>query len=405
MPNQANFQQRIIDTISPELMRGHVPDLQEAMRRTQSWLLRRQEPDGFWCAELEGDTILESEFILLWAFLGKLSDPLCSKLARYLLQQQLATGGWSIYPGGELEISASVKAYFALKLCGYSPSSEPMQRARAAILRAGGADRVNSFTRFYLALLGQIPYSCCPEVPPEFVLLPGWFPINKWRVSAWSRPMIVTLSIMSALQPVTNIPTDQGIRELFCQEPERWLYNKCPGLKPSFTGMLWEKFFRGADRALKFCRRRGWLPWRRKALNAARDWMVARFEKSDGLAAIFPPMVWSIIALRALGQEAGDTEYDYAVERLLGLVIQQGDSARVQPCKSPVWDTAIALRALCESGIEADEPRLEQAARWLLTAKSNSLAIGATPSMPHQVVGRLNLITSIIPIWMIRRWY
>ncbi|MDX1961560.1 MAG: prenyltransferase/squalene oxidase repeat-containing protein [Pirellulales bacterium] len=337
----------------------------EAIRRTQSWLLQRQEPAGYWCAELEGDTILESEFILLWAFLGREQEPLCKKLARQILDQQLPTGGWAIYPGGELEISASVKAYFALKLTGQEPSSEPLQRARRAILRAGGADRVNSFTRFYLALLGQIPYACCPEVPPEFFLLPTWFPINPARVSAWSRPMIATLSIMSALQPITRVPESAGIAELFLTPPRTWNYPGNPGAQKTLSGWLWKQFFSAVDRGFRFARRRGWLWWRKRALNTTRDWILARFAGSDGLAAIFPPMVWSIIALKALGYGPGAPEWDYAIARLLDLVIETPTTARVQPCKSPVWDTALTARALAESGLPAAGSPLLAASHWL----------------------------------------
>src|SRR5262249_26181337 len=144
------------------------------------------------------------------------------KAAEYILQKQLPSGGWAMYPGGTLEISGSVKAYFALKLAGHDCSSEPMQRARAAILAHGGADAVHSFTRFYLALLGQIPYSCCPAVPPELVLLPKWFPVNLYAMSAWSRTIVVPLAIMAALQPVVELDPKFGIRELFLKTPEHW---------------------------------------------------------------------------------------------------------------------------------------------------------------------------------------
>src|SRR6185295_7986865 len=167
-----------------------------------------------WVAELEGDTILESEFLLLLAYLGEEHTPLAKKCGRYLLEKQTAEGGWTQYPGGEIDISGSVKAYFALKLLGYDCSSEFMQRARAAILAGGGADAVNSFTRFYLALLGQISYEECPAVPPEALLLPCWFPINLYRVSAWSRTILVPLSIIWALQPVTRVDARLGISEL-----------------------------------------------------------------------------------------------------------------------------------------------------------------------------------------------
>ena len=174
-----------------EISRGtsalHLDEIRLAVDRTRRWLLDQQDADGYWCGELQGDLILESEYILLLAFLGRESSDEAQRAARYLVDQQLPGGGWSLYPDGELEISGSVKAYFALKVTGHDPASEHMQRARRAILTAGGADRVNSFTRFYLALLGQISYDHCPAVPPEMVLLPTWAPINIYRMSAWSR--------------------------------------------------------------------------------------------------------------------------------------------------------------------------------------------------------------------------
>ena len=206
--------------------------LRQAIFRTQQWLLNQQQADGFWVGELEGDTILESEFLLLLAYLGEERTPLAKKCAKYLLQKQTAAGGWTQYPGGAIDISASVKAYFALKLTGHEPSAEYMQRARSAILAAGGADAVNSFTRFYLALLGQIPYDACPNVPPEFLLLPSWFPVNLYSISAWSRTILVPLSIMSAFQPMRKIEPQRGIRELFLSDPLQWPYPRCPGLKP-----------------------------------------------------------------------------------------------------------------------------------------------------------------------------
>jgi squalene-hopene/tetraprenyl-beta-curcumene cyclase len=140
-------------------------------------------------------------------------------------------GGWSLYPGGPIEVSASVKAYFALKLTGHDPQTDFMQRAREAILAAGGADAVNSFTRFYLALLGQIDYDHCPAVPPEAVLLPRWFPINIHRISAWSRTILVPLAIVWAKRPVRAVAPELGIRELFHRDPQDWDALRCPGYK------------------------------------------------------------------------------------------------------------------------------------------------------------------------------
>lgn len=335
--------------------------------RSRAWLAEQQHSDGHWVAELEGDTILESEYVLLLAFLGRHNSRRAAQAARYILNQQLTGGGWTTYPGGPVDISGSVKAYFALKLTGHDPSSEPMQRARAAILAHGGADAVNSFTRFYLALLGQISYDQCPAVPPEALLLPRLFPINLYRVSAWSRTIIVPLSIMSACQPVAAIDPRLGISELFLAPPERWPPLRCPGQKGGTGPLSWDRFFRTIDRAWKFLRRRRWLPLRRRALRAAEKWMVERFAGSQGLGAIFPPMIWSIIALRCLGYADDSPEVNYCHEHLEGLVIEEDDTVRLQPCKSPVWDTAISLRALATSGLEPGHARARRAVDWLLS--------------------------------------
>jgi squalene-hopene/tetraprenyl-beta-curcumene cyclase len=342
--------------------------VRRAITRTRHWFLARQQAEGYWEAELEGDTILESETILLWAFLGQEDGEAAHRAARYLVEKQLPEGGWAMYPGGGLEISGSVKAYFALKLTGHDPSAEYMQRARRAILAAGGADAVNSFTRFYLALLGQIPYSQCPAVPAEVMFLPKWFPINLYAVSSWSRTMIVPLSIISAKQPVRQLDPQQGIRELFLRDPEHWPPLRSPGLKRN-TGLLsWDRFFRTVDRGLKWLQKRGLMPLRSRALKAAEQWMVAHFERSDGMGAIYPPIIWSIIALRSLGYDDASPELQYNYRQLKGLFVDDpsSDSLRLQPCKSPVWDTAITLRALRAGGLRADNPAIARAVEWLL---------------------------------------
>ncbi len=341
-------------------------NLQRAMRRTQQWLLSQQQPNGHWVAELEGDTILESEYILLLAYLGRHRSSIARKTARYLLTQQMPSGGWTQFPGGTIDISASVKAYFALKLAGHDPSTEYMQRARQAILAAGGADAVNSFTRYYLALLGQISYNECPAVPPEVMLLPRWFPINLYSVSAWSRTILVPLSIMSAYQPVVPLDPRLGIRELFLKEPRDWPPLRCPGLAGGTGWLSWDRFFRVTDSALRFLQRARCVPLRSRALRIAERWMVERFQGSDGLGAIFPPMVWSIIALRCRGYAEDSPEVRYCCDRLNGLVIEDEETARLQPCKSPVWDTAITLRSLSASGLSPRHVAVAPALRWLL---------------------------------------
>jgi squalene-hopene/tetraprenyl-beta-curcumene cyclase len=374
-----------------------------AMQRTCQWLWQRQHGDGHWCAELEGDTILESEYVLLLAWLGQSSCPRARQAARYIEQQQNESGGWSLFPGGPLDTSVSVKAYFALKLTGTPAEAPHMRRAREAIRAAGGADRVNSFTRFYLALLGQIPFHLCPAVPPELILLPDWFPINIYRLSSWSRTIVVPLSIVWALAPVRQLDVQQGgIAELFLQPPEKWPPLRSPGSRPARHPFTWETFFRGTDRLLKRCERLRLRPFRRLAIGRAESWILERFEESDGLGAIFPPIIWSIIALKALNYSDDDPALRECHQQLEALILDDSPNSsstlhgtdapglpaiRLQPCKSPVWDTTLALRALLtarcirgeairdeptgdgavqEASAEEDTSRIQRAVAWLL---------------------------------------
>jgi squalene-hopene/tetraprenyl-beta-curcumene cyclase len=342
--------------------------VRRAVARTRQWLLGEQHADGCWCAELEGDTILESETILLWAFLGQEHSPRARRAAAYLLEKQLPTGGWAMYPGGGVEISGSVKAYFALKLTGHDPDAEPMRRARRAILAHGGADAVNSFTRFYLALLGQISYDHCPAVPPEVVLLPRWSPVNLYAVSSWSRTIIVPLSIVSAMQPVRRVEPERGIRELFLNEPDEWPALRCPGLAGGTGPLSWDRFFRTIDGMLKWCQRRRLTPLRRRAIARCERWMLDRFHDSDGLGAIFPPIVWSILALHALGYDDESEPVRECHRQLDALIVEDEEKGtlRLQPCKSPVWDTTITLRALAESGVCSESRAMNRGLRWLI---------------------------------------
>ena len=307
--------------------------------------------------------------ILLLAHLGREDSELARRWAAYLVEKQLPEGGWALYPGGGVDISGSVKAYFALKLTGHDPGAEYMQRAREAILAHGGADAVNSYTRFYLALLGQIPYDQCPAVPPEMILMPKWFPVNLYAVSSWSRTIIVPLSIVWAKQPVRKVEARYGIRELFLRDPANWPPLHLPGCPGNGSLLSWDRFFRTIDRMVKWCRRHRLLPLRRRALADAEEWMQARFEGSDGLGAIYPPIVWSTVALKSLGYDDESPEVRECYRQIDELVIEDEASgtARLQPCKSPVWDTAITLRALSDSGVRPDCPSVRRAVEWLLS--------------------------------------
>jgi squalene-hopene/tetraprenyl-beta-curcumene cyclase len=361
-------QPREIGGADPQILKSLGTPVRRAITRTRQWLLTEQQTDGSWCAELEGDTLTETETILLLAYLGREDSELAQRAAAYIVEKQLPDGGWAMYQGGKLAISSSVEAYFALKLTGHDPSAEYMQRAREAILAHGGADAVNSYTRFFLALLGQISYEQCPAVPPEIMLLPKWFPINIYDVSAWSRTIIVPLSIVSAFRPVREIDPRLGIRELFIRQPENWPPLRCPGLKGGTGLFSWDRFFRTIDCVWKWCQRNRFLPLRRRAIAAAKKWMLDRFQESDGLGAIYPPIVWSLLALKCLDYGDDSPEVLECFRQLEGLVIEdpENGTARVQPCKSPVWDTAITLRALSAGGIGKDIPPIRKAIAWLL---------------------------------------
>ncbi len=329
-----------------------------ALERTRDWLLSRQEEEGHWVAELEGDTILESEYILLMTFLERESDAVCVRCARYIQDHQLPGGGWAIYPGGPPDVSASVKAYFALKLTGRSPDEPEMTRARQTILELGGAHACNSFTRFYLALLGQIAYDETPCVPPELVLIPPRWKFSLSAMSAWTRSIVVPLSIMSYFKPVRSLTAEQGIGELFAEHrPAR-----------DKGGLVsWTRFFLGLDRVLKALDR--CLPdaWRRPAIRAAHRWMMEHCEETDGLGAIFPPMIYAVIALKCLGYAEDSPEVHWAMEQLDDLQIAEDDRVRVQPCLSPVWDTAIATIALADASLDESHPAWARAVDWLVS--------------------------------------
>ncbi len=345
--------------------------LSAGIARTRDYLLGQQHQEGYWVGELEGDTILESEYILLLTFLNREGTDTARMCANYMLEQQLPDGGWAIYPGGPLEISASVKAYLALKITGQDPNSEPMTRAREAILAAGGAEKVNSFTRYYLALLGILHYNQCPAVPPELMLIPRWMPFNIYEMSAWSRTILVPLSLLWAYRPVRDLPQSQHIDELFLKTPQDLSIcmdkSEVVDDLTQKTWIDWDWVFRQVDRTIKIAEKLRLKPLRKIAIRKASQWMIERFEGSDGLGAIFPPIVWSIVALKCLGFSEESPEIRRAMGELEALMIPEGDTIRLQPCKSPVWDTAIATIALRDAGVSRVHPAIRKSCEWLLS--------------------------------------
>src|SRR5258705_4206193 len=327
-----------------------------AVQAARDYMLQIQNVDGHWCGELEGDTILESEYVLTMHFIGRLHEERCRKAANYIRQKMLPEGGWAIYEGGPPEVSASAKAYFVLKMIGDAPDAPHMKKAREVICDLGGLDSANSFTRIYLAIFGQYPWERCPAVPPEIVLLPSWAPINLYEMSAWTRGIVVPLAVIWASKPYCPVPEQLNIGELLLDK----------SVNMSARRGFWRTIFNTTDYTLKMLERKRWSPSREKALKTCEQWMIDHFEKSDGIGAIFPPIINSIIALRCLGYDNEHALMASQIRELEKLEIEEDDTLRVAPCFSPVWDTALAMNALAEGGLPADHPALQRAADWVL---------------------------------------
>ncbi len=331
--------------------------LGNAIDRGISWLLAQQMPEGYWCSELEADTTLESDYILYLHILGRLDR--VPKLAAYIRRRQLADGGWSIYEGGPSELNATVKAYVALKLAGDSIDAPCLAKARRRIHELGGIERTNSFTRFYLVLVGALEWDMVPAVPPELVTLPDWLPLSIYRMSSWTRAIVVPLTILYAVKPCWRVAP--RVDELFLDPADRYASFAWDSRLAS-----WRNVFLALDGVAKIYERLPWKPLRGVALDGARRWLLHHLEQSDGLGAIYPAIMNAAFALLALGYAPDDPPLASQIDALQKLEIEDHETIRVQPCVSPVWDTAIAITALTEAGLPAEHPALVKAADWLL---------------------------------------
>ncbi len=336
--------------------------LDRAIERAADALIARQASGGWWVAELQGDSILESEYILFKWIVGQETDADLPRVANYLRQLQNEDGGWNQYPGGLPDLSATVKGYFALKLMGDDPVAPHMVRCRELIHRLGGAEKCNTFSRFFFACLGQISFDSCPSIPPEVVLLPQWFYFNLYNVSSWTRVMILPLGIVTTLRPVRHVPENLGIRELYVDFAEG---NSLGKPAPGFP-RTWKDFFLHVDRLLKRYEESPFHLLRERALKAAEKWLIERAENSEGLGAIFPSMVYLLIVLKLLGYPEDHPMVVKGHKELKDFFIEEGDTIRLQPCVSPVWDTGIALHALAETGLSSESESAQIGTQWLL---------------------------------------
>lgn len=353
------------DRFSLEKVQTHPSmDLSVAIHRATSFVLGMQEPEqGYWADELEADSTLTSEYIMLRYFLGKVDRQKQAKAVQYLRDTQLPDGGWAIYHGGPSEISASIKAYFALKLAGVSPHEPFMQKAREGILAKGGVQRANVFTKIALALFGQFDWRGIPTMPTEIIFLPRWFYFNLYEVSYWSRAVIVPLLIIFAFRPLCRIPSELGIEELYVEPKDqiKEYFKK----DPRWFG--WKNFFLVVDRVLKVYDRIVPLDLRRRAIQKAEDWMITHMQGEGGLGAIYPAMANSIIALTSLGYGTDHPAVLRAFRQIEQLEIEDESRLHLQPCVSPIWDTCLTLNALIEAGLPEDHPLLVQGSHWMLS--------------------------------------
>ncbi len=341
-------------------------------------LQAEQRADGHWCFELEADATIPAEYVLLGHFLDETDQVLDEKIGVYLRRRQADHGGWPLFEDGAFDMSASVKAYYALKLIGDDPDEEHMARARKAILAHGGAARCNVFTRITLALFGQVPWRAVPVMPVEIMLLPRWFPFHMEKVSYWSRTVIAPLLIVMAKKPLAKNPHGVGIEELFTTPPKQERrYNVNP------TGSAVGNLFLGLDKLLQ--RAEPFFPRnsRQRALKAALDFIRERLNGEEGLGGIYPAMANAVIALELMGFEKTHPDVITAKQALKRLLVIEEDQAYCQPCLSPIWDTALAAHAMLEVADRDPSEPARRALDWLaerqITDKTGDWAVRAAP--------------------------
>jgi squalene-hopene/tetraprenyl-beta-curcumene cyclase len=332
-----------------------------AILRAQDHLLGLQDPAGFWRGELEADTTITSEYLLLRHLLQTPDRALETRAVRYLRERQTADGAWAPYEGGAGDLSASIKAYFAMKMAGVRPSDPALARARAWILDHGGPVQANVFTKITLALFGQYPWGGVPAMPVEIMLLPGWAYFNLSAISYWSRTVIVPLLIVMDRRPVHPLSREEGIEEIWAHH----LHLEDPTYARK-QWLSWKNFFIGVDGALKAWEGYGPRPWRARAVRAAHDWLVPRLSVPGGLGGIYPAMANAVLAMRLLGYPDDHPLVAGQLKELEALGVEEPERFHVQPCVSPVWDTALALNALLASGLSPRDPALLRAADWLV---------------------------------------
>ena len=339
------------------------PDLHEVgevVDEVRTWLTKRQEDDGHWAFELEADATIPSEYILLNHFLDKVDKEIELKLVSYLKNTQADHGGWPLFHGGDFNLSASVKAYYALKLAGEDIDAPYMRWARKAILKHGGAAMANVFTRFTLALFGQVPWRAVPMIRVEAMLLPKWALFHIYKVSYWSRTVMVPLKILATLKPKARNPHAIGIPELFVipANQKRFYMTNPTGTWMGYIMLVLDFIFRQIEPLM-------FKGLEKKGIDAAFKFIIERLNGEDGLGGIFPAMANALMAFDALGIPDDNRDYITCRKAIDKLLVLREDWGYCQPCLSPVWDTGLAVHAMLESGLTENDKTIKDASEWL----------------------------------------
>jgi len=338
-----------------------------AIERATAYLLSCQAPDGHWIGELEANSTITSEYLLFCHLIDRVDRERERKIVNYLRRQQLPDGGFSIFDKGPGNLSATIKAYFAMKVAGVSPDDPAMAAARARILAWGGPPEADVFTKILLALFDEYPWAGVPAMPVEIMLLPRWSYFNLLEVSYWSRTVIVPLLVLLDIKPVKRLGDHQRLDEIWTvprQQASIRLHRIPRPFSPKT--FLWKNFFIGVDDYLKGWERLGPRPFRARALEAARRWIEERLGVPGGLGGIFPAMTNAVLALRTLGFADDHQLVSNQIKEIENLGVETADALHYQPCLSPVWDTALAANALLESGLPPNHPQLQRAAEWMM---------------------------------------
>jgi squalene-hopene/tetraprenyl-beta-curcumene cyclase len=336
--------------------------LDDAIARSQAAFLAQQRPEGFWHAPLEANVSMDAQYIFFNRFMGRQPRSVETRIVDHMMSTQSADGSWSLYHGGPGHLSNTIEAYFALKLAGCAADDAPLRRAREFIKAGGGLAKAGVFTRTFLAYFGQFPWWGLPAMPVEVVLLPPWFPLNIYALSSWARGTVVPLTVLMAKRPAISIASGADVAELWLAPPTA----EALAFPPSREWLTWRNFFLAVDRTLKILGRSNWTPLRPRALGRAEQWIVSHQDINGGWGGIQPAMINSVMALRALGYRDDHPAIANGIRAIDDFLSADGDRLFFQPCVSPTWDTALAAKALLDSGLAPDHPSLTRAAEWLI---------------------------------------